>query len=50
MTTEVVSVNIRDYASENLEELRVLFAKAFLLSSGDAKMAFARAMLCLMND
>ncbi len=49
MTTEVASINIRDYASENSEELKVLFAKAFLLSSGDTKMAFARAMLCLMN-
>ncbi len=49
MTIEAASVDIREYVPENTEELKVLFAKAFLLSNRDTKMAFARAMLSLMN-
>jgi len=49
MMTESIGVEIRDEMYTNQEELRDLMAKAFLLAEGDAKTAFARAMLLLMN-
>ncbi len=49
MMAEAVGIGIRDDINENQEELVNLLAKAFLLAEGDAKTAFARAMLVLMN-
>ncbi|MCD6370980.1 MAG: hypothetical protein J7L63_05760 [Thermoplasmata archaeon] len=49
MMSEAISVEIRDEMSASQEELRDLMARAFLLTEGDIKTAFAKAMLLLMN-
>jgi len=49
MMSEAISVEIRDEMSASQEELRNLMARAFLLTEGDIKTAFAKAMLLLMN-